>query len=292
MSLYSYKTFDAVVRHLSFIKAAESVNLTPSAVSRSIATLESSLGFQLFIRSRKGVQLTREGEKLIPTVRAVLIAEEQLQQIVAQINGLEQGTVVIGTFSSVCSNWLPGIVKSFLKLYPNIHINIMQDDYEDVVHWTNIGIVDIGFASLPVNENLHSTPIYEDRLLCVTPKDFIPKNSQYITIDDIKNQTFVLQREGYNADTISFIKKYNISIQPEFFIDDDQSILAIVESGLGISLVPELVLKKVSFDIKVYPFEPNEFRTIGLITNQKQMPSPATKKLYNHIIDYINENVK
>ncbi|TCO69248.1 LysR family transcriptional regulator [Marinisporobacter balticus] len=292
MSLYSYKIFDAVVRHQSFMRAAESVNLTPSAVSRSIAALETSLGFQLFIRSRKGVQLTREGENLIPTVRSVLIAEEQLQQVAAQINGLEQGTVVIGTFSSVCSNWIPGIVKSFRKLYPKIHINIMQGDYEDVVHWTNVGIVDIGFASLPVNEDLHANPLFEDRLLCITPKDFLPKNPQYVTIDDMQNQTFVLQREGYNADTISFIKKYNISIQPEFFIDDDQSILAIVESGLGISVVPELILKKVSFDIKVYPFKPNEFRTIGLITNQKQMLSPATKKLYNHIIAYINKHVK
>lgn len=287
MSLDSYRIFDAVAKHQSFIRAAESINLTPSAVSRSIAALENVLGFQLFIRSRKGVQLTREGEKIIASVRAVLNAEEQLQQLVAQIKGLEQGNVVLGTFSSVCSNWIPDIVRSFRQLYPNIQFHIMQGDYEDVIHWTKAGIVDIGFASLPVGEDLIATPLFEDRLMCVTPKDFIPEHPDFVTIDDIQNKTFVLQREGYNADTIAFIKKHNITIQPEFFIDDDQSILAIVESGLGISVVPELILKKVSYDIKIYPLKPNEFRTIGLITHRRQMLSPAAKKLFDHIVAYV-----
>ncbi|MZQ75803.1 MAG: LysR family transcriptional regulator [Peptoclostridium sp.] len=291
MSLYSYKIFDAVAKHQSFIRAAESINLTPSAVSRSIATLEKTLGFRLFVRSRKGVRLTREGESVIASIRSVLNAEEQLQQLAAQINGLEQGTVVIGTFSSVCSNWIPDIIKSFRQLYPNINIHIMQGDYEDVIHWTSVGIVDIGFASLPVSEDLIATPLFEDRLLCITPKNFKSKHPEFVTIDDIQNQTFVLQREGYNADTISFIKKYNLTIQPEFFIDDDQSILAIVESGLGISVVPELILKKVSYDIKIYPLEPNEYRTIGLITQQKQLLSPAAKKLFNHILDHVKNNI-
>lgn len=289
MSLESYKVFNAVVKYQSFIRAAEIVNLTPSAVSRSIASLENTLGFQLFVRSRKGVQLTREGELIIPSVHAILNAEEQLQQISSEINGLERGTVVLGAFSSVCNNWIPTIIRSFKTLYPQINVHIMQGDYSDVVYWASNGIIDIGFASLPVDEDLFSTPLIEDRLLCVTPKTFMPKNTEYVTIKDIQTQPFVIQREGYNADTLALIKKYNLSIQPEYFIDDDQSILALVESGLGISIMPELILKKVSYNINVFPLEPNEFRTIGLIAQHKQLLSPATKKMYEHIIDLVGE---
>lgn len=292
MSLESYKIFNAVVKYQSFIRASEVVNLTPSAISRSIASLENTLGFQLFIRSRKGVQLTREGQIILPSVQAIISSDEQLQQIASEINGLERGTVVLGTFSSVCNNWIPTIVQSFKKLYPRINVHIMQGDYSDVVYWTSNGIIDLGFASLPVHEDLFSTPLINDRLLCVTPRNFVPPNADWVTINDIQNQPFVIQREGYNADTLSLIKKYKLSIQPEYFIDDDQSILALVESGLGISIMPELILKKVSYNINVFPLEPNEFRTIGLIAQPKQLLSPATKKMYDHIIFLTEELIK
>lgn len=290
MSFFSYQIFDAVAKQQSFLRAAEVMNLTPSAVSHSISSLENKLGFPLFLRSRTGVKLTNEGELMLMHVRTILNCEEQLQQEAAQINGLEKGTVVLGTFSSVCTNWIPGIVKSFCELYPDIDINIMQGDYEDVLLWTKTGVVDIGFATLPVKEELIETPLYKDRLLCITPKNFKPIHSKYVTIDDIRDQSFILQREGYNADTISFIKKYKLSIRPQFFIDDDQSIIAIVESGLGISIVPELILNKVRCNVNIYPIMPNEFRTIGLVTHKKQLLSPATLKMFDHIISYVKSN--
>lgn len=290
MSLFSYQIFNAVAKQQSFLRAAENMYLTPSAVSHSIASLESKLGFPLFIRSRTGIKLTSEGEALLIHVRTILNCEEQLQQEVAQINGLGKGTVVIGTFSSVCTNWIPDIVKSFKILYPNININIMQGDYEDVIFWTKNGIVDIGFASLPIKEKLIATPLYKDRILCITPKNFKPIHSTYVTIDDIKNHPFILQREGYSADTILFIKKHNLSIRPQFLIDNDQSIFAMVKSGLGISLVPELILNKVECNVNVYPIKPNEFRTIGLVTYKKQFLSPATLKMFDHILLYIKNN--
>lgn len=290
MSIFSYQIFDAVAKQQNFLRAAELMNLTPSAVSHSIASLEIKLGFPLFLRSRTGVKLTSEGELMLIHVRAILNCEEQLQQEAAQINGLEKGTVVLGTFSSVCANWIPDIVKSFHSLYPNIDINIMQGDYEDVILWAKTGVVNIGFATLPVKEDLVETPLYKDRLLCITPKNFKPIHSKYVTIDDIKDQPFILQREGYNKDTISFIKKHNLSIRPQFFIDDDQSIIAIVESGLGIIIVPELILNKIRCNVNVYPIVPNEFRTIGLITQKKQLFSPAVLKMFDHIISYTKSN--
>ena len=289
MSLFSYQIFDAVVKQQSFLRAAEQMNLTPSAVSHSISSLENKFGFPLFIRNRNGVKLTSEGQALLIHVRSILSSEEQLLQEAAQIIGLEKGTVSIGTFSSVCINWIPDIVKSFRKLYPNIDINIMQGDYEDVLFWTKTGAVDIGFATLPVKEDLAATPLHKDRLLCITPRDFRPSHPEYVTIDDIKDESFILQREGYSTDTMAFIKKYDLSVRSQFFIDDDQSIIAIVQSGLGISIVPELILNKSSCDVNIYPIEPNEFRTIGLVTPKKQSMSPATSKMYDHIREYISK---
>jgi DNA-binding transcriptional LysR family regulator len=290
MSLFSYQIFDAVAKQESFSKAAKNMYLTPSAVSHSIASLENKLGFSLFVRSKTGIKLTNEGKAILKYIRMILNYEEQLQQEVDLINGLGRGTVVIGTFSSVCINWIPEIVKTFKVIYPNININVMQGDYKDVISWTKDGIVDIGFITLPVKEKLVETPLYKDPILCITPKNFKPKNPKYVTINDIRDQSFVLQREGYSKDTVSFIKKYDLSIRPDFLIDSDQSIITIVESGLGISIVPELILKKRSYNINIYPINPEEFRTIGLITQKKQFLSPATLKMIDHIISYIKNN--
>lgn len=144
---------------------------------------------------------------IIPSIQAIISADEQLQQISSEINGLERGTVVLGTFSSVCNNWIPTIVQSFKNLYPQINVHIMQGDYSDVVYWASNGIIDLGFASLPIDEDLFSTPLVKDRLLCVTPSTFTPENAEFVTIKDIQSQSFVIQREGYNADTLALIKK-------------------------------------------------------------------------------------
>lgn len=290
MSLFSYYVFNTVVKQKSFLRAAEVISITPSAVSHSIASLEKRLGFPLFNRKKTGVQLTVEGERLLVHVRAILNCEEQLQQEVAQILGLDNGIVRIGTFNSVCANWIPGILTSFRSLYPNIGISISQGGYEDIVDWVKTGSADIGFVTLPIKENLLTTSLYKDRLLCITPKNFKPSDPNYVTIDDIKNEPLICQREGYDADTIAIFKKYNLSIRPQFQIVDDQSIIAMVESGLGISIIPELVLNKLDCNVNVYPIEPGEYRTIGLLTQGKQFLSPATLRMYHHICTYIKNN--
>lgn len=287
MSLFSYRIFDAVAKQESFLKAAETLSITPSAVSHSIASLETRMGFSLFTRSRNGVKLTSEGERLLLHVSALLNCEERINQEAAQICGLEKGNVVIGTFNSVCINWIPDIIKNFRSLYPSINISVMQGDYEDNIYWAKMGITDIGFATMPAPENLTVTPINKDRLLCITPKKFKPANPGYVTIDDIRNESFILQREGSNADTNAFISKYKLSVRPQFCLEDDLSIIAMVESGLGISIVPELVLNKVQFDINIYPIRPEEYRTIGILTNKIKVLSPAALKMYNTIISYL-----
>ena len=96
MTLLSYQVFQTVVGQGSFQKAAEILNLTPSAVSLAIASMEQELGFSLFTRNKAGVALTNYGEHLLPYVNAVLNSDESLQQAIAGLNGLKMGNVKVG----------------------------------------------------------------------------------------------------------------------------------------------------------------------------------------------------
>lgn len=113
MSLARYEVFNTVVELGSLTKAAEALNITQSAVSYSIANLEAEFGFPLLIRSRSGITLTSNGQRMLKSVRTVLHWDEKLKQEAASIKGLEVGTVRIGAFTSVCIQWLPRLLKNF-----------------------------------------------------------------------------------------------------------------------------------------------------------------------------------
>jgi len=285
MSLPAYQIFKTVVEQNSFQRAAEILHLTPSAISHSISSLEKELGFPLFIRNKTGIQLTGYGENLLPHIQTVLNSEEYLKQEISLLNGLEKGTIKLGTFNSVCTNWIPHIVNSFQDLYPNISIELYQGNYNDVSDWIKNGLVDIGFLSTSSANNLQIMPLYKDPLVCVVPKNFHPKNKGYITIDDIRGQHFVYQREGCDADINNFFHKYELNALSNCHVIDDQSTIAMVESGFGICIMPELVMRKQNNNVDIYPIEPREYRIIGITTLNQVFMAPAVKKMFYHIIN-------
>ena len=183
MTLLTYEIFEAVVMEKSFQKAAAILNMTPSAVSHAISGMEKEVGFSLFVRGKQETVLTTQGELLLPYVREVLKSEEHLKQAVAEFQGLEKGTAKIGGFNSVCSTWIPQIVKKFNESFPNIRIEIYQGTYEDVEEWIRNGIIDIALISRVSADGIDFTPLYHDRLMCVVPKGTALKNEKYMGVN-------------------------------------------------------------------------------------------------------------
>ena len=128
MNLEKYRTLMTVLDCGSLSRAAEELGKTQSAVSHSIDSLERELGFVLLKRSRAGLRLTGEGERLLPAVRSLLAAAEQLGQTVSSIRGLESGTVRIGAFTSVAVHWLPPILKEFQHDFPKVDFRLLNGD--------------------------------------------------------------------------------------------------------------------------------------------------------------------
>lgn len=148
--------------------------------------MENELGFSVLTRSKAGVSLTNYGEQLLPYVNAVLNCDESLKQEIAELNGLKQGKVKIGVFSSVCTSWLPEILHSFKKKYTEIDIEVFQGTYDDVVYWIKNGVVDLGFLSVSSAKDIPIEPLYRDELLCVLPSGTKEIKVQIILI--LKNE--------------------------------------------------------------------------------------------------------
>ena len=284
MTLLSYQVFMAVADQGSFQKAAQTLQLTPSAVSHAVASMEEELGSPLFVRSRRGVSLTNYGKELFPYIKNVLNSDEYLRQAVAQFNGLQKGSVRLGTFNSACVEWMPGLLKDFQREYPNMRVEIYQGTYDDVNRWLRDGIVDLGFLSSLSVGDLKYEPVYEDRIVCVTPKGFRTKNPGYITIEELRTQKFVTQMEGCDADVSSFMKKYGLPARGNSYIIDDMSSIALVMGGYGLCLVPELVIRSLNFPVDVYPLDVDEKRTIVLASLHAAVQAPAVQKMRDYIV--------
>lgn len=286
MTLFAYQIFQTVVEQGSFQRAAEVLSLTPSAISHAISTAEKELGFPLFNRNKNGVTLTSYGENLQPYILTVLNSDAKLQQAILEFNGLTHGSVKIGTFSSVCNSFIPDLVTSFSRLHPNIEIKIYQGTYDDVYSWIKTGVIDLGFLSESSCKDIPITPLYQDELLCIVPKAFRTKHRNYIELEELKEENFVSQRESTDADIQNLFQKYQLKIRSSCHVVDDLSTIAMVAAGLGICIMPRLVMQNIPYDVDMYPLRPAEHRTIGLCCLNAELMAPAVKSMQKHILKY------
>ena len=286
MTLLTYQVFKTVADIGSFHKAADILGLTPSAISQAISSMETELGFSVMTRGKNGIALTNYGEHLLPYVNAVLNSDESLQQVIAEMNGLRTGKVKIGVFSSVCTNWLPDILRSFQEKYAEITIEVFQGTYDEVAYWIKNGVVDLGFLSVSSARDIPIEPLYRDPLLCVLPKGLRSREDDSpVTIEEMREHQFVTQRECTDADIQNFLKENHLRIQSHYHVVDDLSTVRLVEKGFGICLMPALVMQDIPYQVDVYPIEPDACRIIGIAAMNPNFMAPAVRTMYNHILE-------
>ena len=200
MNISKYETLSKVVDTGSFTRAAEQLGITQSAVSHIISGIEEDFGFAVVTRSRAGVTLTPDGERIMPPLRAILNYSEQLRQTVSAVRGLDSGTVRIGAFTSVAVHWLPGVIKEFRRDFPNVDIKLLNGDYYDVEEWIEQGLVDLGFVTVPNKLSCESIPLMEDRLLAILPHDHKFASYPKFPLVECENEPFITLLETSNHD--------------------------------------------------------------------------------------------
>ena len=151
MNLLKYMAFLKTVEYGSFTRAAEVLKYSQSGISRMIHDLESEWKVSLLERSRASVRLTSAGVALLPYAKSLCIEYQNLQDQVDALHELRSGVIRIGTFSSVATHWLPGMIQHFQQDYPNIDYELLLGDYGEIETWLQEGRVDCGFLRLPVH---------------------------------------------------------------------------------------------------------------------------------------------
>lgn len=278
MSLVKYEIFSKAAEVNSFTKTAEELGLTQSAVSHAITSLEKEFNFPLFIRNNSAIKLTQNGKDLLITIREILYYNDMLKQEINAINGLNKGTVKVGVFSSISTNWIPYIIKEMEEKYPYIEIQLIEGNYAEIEKWLLDSEIECGFVNNK-STSLHSFDIVElktEPLLCVVSEQSPLHSNKHLSVEDIENAPFIMPAYQCFDDIQLFFKENNIEPNIRFENMNENSIFSMVENNLGISILPEMIIPKGLNSIKVIPLEIAQTRTIGLAI--RTPISPAVKK--------------
>lgn len=281
MNLQKYMALVKAVEYGSFTKAAEALSYTQSGMSRMIKDLETEWGIILLERGQSGVSLTSDGLKLFPQIQRICNEQEILMAQVDDLHDCQSGLIRIGTFSSVATHWMPGMIKHFQQDYPKIDFEMLLGDYTEIETWIQEGRVDFGFLRLPTDAKFETISVEEkDRLLVVLPEDHPLADCDKFPMEELERYPFMLLEKGAKAEIAAIFERNHLHPHVHFTTWDDYAIMSMVENGLGISILPELILQRIPYHIVAKELEIPACRNIGIaMRDKKALPLAANRFL-------------
>jgi len=280
MNFSQLQSFVALAEMGSFTEAAYTVNLTQSAVSHALAALENELGVTLLERNRTGVvALTNVGEKIIPHVRALLAQAEAIEQEAKAAHGETSGKLRLGSILSIISpSLLASVLTRFRASYPDMEVVLFEGAMHEVGEWIESSIIDVGFVVLPAPD-IESTLITTDELCVLVSSGHRLHTQMAVTPRELREEGFVMEKTEC---ALQLMKKAGIELSRtgphiRYQASDSATIFAMVREGLGITLVPRMMLPKKLEGVVALPLDPPQPLRIGLAVRSQKMASPGAK---------------
>lgn len=274
MDTRKLESFIAASELGSFTKAAQLLGYTQSGLTHMMKSLEQEIGVQLLIRSHTGITMSPAGKQLLPTIRRLLDTEKELQREIDLLRDAQKETLRIGSYSSMAMHWLPLALQQFQKLHPAVNVNIRMGTIEEIYSWVQDGTADLAFVSHQDGTRMKFIPLKEDPLLAILPPDYAQPLSKTFPLQDFHKKRFLMPNFGFDQDINKWFRTYGIEpdVQPSYV--DDPALISMVEHGLGISMLSELIMTGRESVAHVLPIDPPITRSLGIILDSSR-PAPS-----------------
>lgn len=280
MNFTQLQSFVALADTSSFTEAAYAIDLTQSAVSHALASLENELGVTLIERNRKGVvALSNAGKKILPHARVLLAQMEAIEQEAKAAQGLAMGKLRLGSILSIISpDLLASLLTSFQQQFPDIEVVLFEGGMHEVGDWIEDGVIDVSFVVMPA-QGVESTLITTDEMCVLVPHKHPLHVQTEVTPRELRDEGFIMEK---NQCTLNLMKRAGFGqnkIKPHirYQASDSATIHAMVREGLGITLVPRMMLPKKLEGVVALPLDPPQHLQIGLAVRSEASASSAAK---------------
>ena len=263
----------------SFTRAAARLGATQSGLTHMMNALEKETGFPLLLRDRSGVRLTEAGERLLPAARELIRAAGVLERQIAAQAGRRKESIRVAAYSSICMHWLPTIVQQFRWAWPDVSVDIRMGSVEEIYRWLQEGTVDLSFASRQDRWRYDWTPLWDDPLLAILPPDDPAGTGDIFPVSRFEGREFLMPSLGFDLDILGVFKAQNV--RPDIRSNtavEDAAILSMVEHGLGVSILSQLVLQGRRDNVRALPLDPPACRHIGIAVRSMEEALPVIRE--------------
>lgn len=281
-----------------FVAAAETGNIqdagdrvgrSPSAVSMSLKQLEGLVGGALFESDRKS-HLTDLGMYLLETARGQLTSHDRAMASVRAFAKGEIGRVELACVPSVASHLLPDVIQTFTAQWAGVELDVRDIDTAAVVRAIERGTVEVGIAGRPRSGAVTFQPLFHDRLVLVCPASSVfTDQSMPVKLMHLKNHPFIAN----GITTASEIPEIQaLSAVAKLMVRNTTSILALVNAGVGATILPELAVPEEAAGIRLLPLEAGTLkREVGVIRKTDTPLSPPAKAFLEVFTSFVRDRV-
>lgn len=292
MELHQIEYFLAVVSHLHVTRAAEALHVAQPSVSQQIRKLERDLGAPLFHRTRRGVSLTPAGEALVPWARRVLADIAEARAEVLALDELRRGRLAVGATPSVSPTLLPRALARFHARFPGVSLSMRESGSGDLVAWLTEGELDLALVILHApHPRLETKTLIEEELVLATPEEHDLAARDSISLADLRTVPLIMFRNGYDLREATQNACRAAGFEPLVAVDGGEmdSVLRMVEAGLGVAIVPEMVVRQTAHVRSIRLRSPTLTRRIALAHRRDRPLSRAAIELsaiVQHLVDH------
>lgn len=265
----------------SFTRAADKLKITQSGLTHMMNALEKEIGVSLLIRDRYGVRFTDAGEALRPAVGDLLRSAEHLERQIEAQKGSKRENIRVAAYSSICMHWLPTIVQQFRWAYPDVSVDIRMGSVEEMYRWLEEGKVDLSFASRQDRGGYNWVPLWDDPLLAILPVDDPAGQGDSFPVSGFQGREFLMPSLGFDLDIMGVFQAQKVQPDIRNTSVEDAAILSMVEHGLGVSILSELVLKGRQDNVRCLPLDPPACRRIGIAVSSQREVTDTVRQFIN-----------
>lgn len=270
----------------SLSKAAEKLGYTQSGLTSLIRSLEKECGVSLLIRNWAGATLSPEGEALKPDIQALLDAQARFRRHLEAISSSQEYQISIATYTSMSVQWFSRVINIFRQRYPDTEIKLYTGTEEEIQAWLQSNKVDILVANRFSIPGTKWIPLYNDPMLVILPKTHPAAAKDVFYPDSAKDLAFLQpcgsMTGGYDMQKV-FSRKSNVYLNTE----DDAIIMAMVEQGVGFSVLSELSLRGRTDRVAVLPLAVPIYRELGILRKDNHIMSPALRYLISLLLKHV-----
>lgn len=295
----------AVAEHQNFTLAAEKSFVTQPTLSMQIQKLEDELGILIFDRSKKPIQLTAAGKKIVAQAKNIVNESHRIKDIVDQEKGFIGGEFRLGIIPTVMPTLLPMFLRNFIKKYPKVNLKIEEQNTETLIQKLTEGHLDAAIAATPLeNPNIIERVLYYEPFVAYIPQNHRLHANKKISTTDLDIDDILLLEDGhcFRDGVINLCKEEKQQKEDHFQLESGsfETMIKLADEGLGMTLLP--YLHTLDMDEKHKPFlhffeEPNPAREVSLIYHKSELKLHISEALRDVILGVIRgaivfQNVK